>query len=104
MDEYLAIVKLFAGPFDPQGYFSCDGRLLPIAQYQALYSLLETRFGGDARTTFALPDMRPVDTTYKVTGTPDNLQVTAVSVKRPWRPNEAHYIICAEGGMYPMRP
>lgn len=104
MDEYLAMIKIFAGPFDPEGYFSCDGRSLPVEQYQALYSLLGVNFGGNSNRTFNLPDMRPVDVTYKVSGTPENLQVTPVSVKRSWRPGEARYIICANGGMYPMRP
>lgn len=44
--------------FAPSGWLFCDGRLLPIAQYQALFSLLGITFGGDGRTTFALPDLR----------------------------------------------
>lgn len=57
-DDMLAVIKLFAGNFAPQGWFFCDGSLLPISQYQALYSLLGTTFGGDGRTTFGLPDLR----------------------------------------------
>lgn len=44
--------------FAPRGWAKCDGQLLPINQYQSLYSLLGTTYGGDGRTTFALPDMR----------------------------------------------
>ncbi|WP_233258884.1 phage tail protein [Rubrivivax albus] len=44
--------------FTPRGWARLDGQLLPIAQYSALYSLLGTTYGGDGRTTFALPDMR----------------------------------------------
>jgi microcystin-dependent protein len=58
MDEYMAIIKLFAGNFAPQGWHYCDGSLLSIAQYSALYSLLGTTYGGDGQTTFALPDLR----------------------------------------------
>ncbi|MGC1380687.1 MAG: tail fiber protein [Candidatus Baltobacteraceae bacterium] len=42
----------------PPGWAACDGQLLKISDHQALYSLLGTKFGGDSRTTFALPDLR----------------------------------------------
>jgi microcystin-dependent protein len=58
MDEYLGIVKLFAGTFVPKGWALCDGQLLNINQNTALFSLLGTYFGGDGRTTFGLPDLR----------------------------------------------
>lgn len=51
---------LFAGPFAPRGWAPCDGQLLPVQQYQALYSILGTTYGGDGRTTFALPKLNPV--------------------------------------------
>jgi microcystin-dependent protein len=44
--------------FAPRGYAWCDGRLLPIAQNQALFSVLGTTYGGNGTTTFALPDLR----------------------------------------------
>lgn len=44
--------------YAPQGWAFCDGRLLPIQQYQALYSLIGITYGGDGKTTFALPDLR----------------------------------------------
>lgn len=44
--------------FAPRGWSFCDGQVLPIAQNTALFSLLGTTFGGDGRTTFALPDLR----------------------------------------------
>ncbi|WP_342665035.1 phage tail protein [Sporocytophaga myxococcoides] len=55
---YVAEIMLFAGNFAPKGFAICDGRLLPINQNQALFSLLGTNYGGDGRTTFALPDLR----------------------------------------------
>lgn len=58
MDPYLAEIRLFAGNFAPRSWAYCDGQLLPIAQNQALFSLLGTMYGGDGRTTFALPDLR----------------------------------------------
>ena len=55
---YLAEIKIFAGNFPPRGWAFCDGTLLPINANQSLYSLLGTTYGGDGRTTFALPDLR----------------------------------------------
>lgn len=57
-DPYLAEVTMFAGNFAPRGWAFCDGQLLPIASYSALFSLLGTTYGGDGRTTFGLPDLR----------------------------------------------
>lgn len=58
MDPFLAEIKLFGGNFAPRGWALCDGQLLPISQYSALFSILGTVYGGDGRTTFALPDLR----------------------------------------------
>ena len=58
MDPMMASIILFAGNFAPRGWAFCDGQLLPISQYSALFSLLGTTYGGDGRTTFALPDLR----------------------------------------------
>lgn len=57
-EPFIAEIKMFGGNFAPRGYAFCDGQLLPIAQYSALFSLLGTTYGGDGRTTFALPDLR----------------------------------------------
>lgn len=58
MDPFLAEITLFAGNFAPRGWAFCSGQLLPISQNSALFSLLGTTYGGDGRTTFALPDLR----------------------------------------------
>lgn len=58
VDPYLGDVSIFAGNFAPRGWAFCDGQLLPISQYSALFSILGTIYGGDGRTTFALPDLR----------------------------------------------
>ena len=58
MEEFIGIVKLFAGNFAPKGWALCNGQLLPISQYSAVFSLLGTTYGGDGVTTFALPDLR----------------------------------------------
>lgn len=58
MDPFLGQIIMFAGNFAPRGWAFCDGQLLPISQYSALFSILGTIYGGDGRTTFALPDLR----------------------------------------------
>lgn len=58
MDEYLGIVKLFAGTFAPKGWAFCDGSLININQNTALFSILGTTYGGNGTTNFALPDLR----------------------------------------------
>ncbi len=57
-DPFIGEIRMFAGNFAPRGWAFCDGQLLPIAQNTALFSLLGTTYGGDGRTTFALPDLR----------------------------------------------
>lgn len=58
MDPFIGQVILFAGNFPPRGWAFCEGQILPINQNQSLYSILGTTYGGDGRTTFALPDLR----------------------------------------------
>jgi microcystin-dependent protein len=55
---FLSELKIFAFNFPPQGWALCNGQLLPIAQNQALFSLLGTTYGGDGQVNFALPDLR----------------------------------------------
>jgi len=57
-EPFLGEIRLMSFSFPPMGWAHCDGQLLSIAQNQALFSLLGTTFGGDGRTTFALPDLR----------------------------------------------
>lgn len=59
--DYIGEIKLFPYNFDPSGYIHCDGRLLSIAQYDTLFALIGTTYGGDGMTTFALPDMRSME-------------------------------------------
>ncbi|WP_062701703.1 phage tail protein [Chryseobacterium indologenes] len=58
MDEYIGIVKLFAGNFAPRGWMFCDGSLLRISQNSALFSILGTTYGGNGIDTFALPNLK----------------------------------------------
>ncbi|HSN77590.1 MAG TPA: tail fiber protein [Anaerolineae bacterium] len=55
---YIGQIMAFGGNFAPQGWALCDGSLLPISQYETLFSLIGTTYGGDGQNTFALPDLR----------------------------------------------
>ena len=57
-NPFVAEIRIFAGNFAPLGWATCDGQLLPLQQNTALFSLLGTTYGGDARTNFALPNMQ----------------------------------------------
>jgi microcystin-dependent protein len=58
MDPFIGQILLVPYNFAPRGWALCNGQLLPIAQYTALFSLLGTTYGGNGQTTFALPDLR----------------------------------------------
>ncbi|MEZ4447950.1 MAG: tail fiber protein [Nannocystaceae bacterium] len=58
MEGFIGEIRLFAGNFAPRAWMLCEGQLLSIAQNTALFSILGTTYGGDGRTTFALPDLR----------------------------------------------
>jgi microcystin-dependent protein len=57
-DPFVAEIRIFGFTFAPKGWAFCDGQLLPISQNTALFSLLGTTYGGDGKSTFALPDMQ----------------------------------------------
>lgn len=80
MEPLIGQITMFAGAFAPRGWAFCDGQLLPIERHQRLFGLLGTTYGGDGRSTFALPDMR-----MATKAGPD-----------------VHYIIAVEG-VYPSR-
>ncbi len=58
VEPYLGTVTTFAGNFAPRSWMFCQGQLLSIAEYTALFALVGTTYGGDGQTTFGLPDMR----------------------------------------------
>ena len=58
MEATMGEIRLVGFTFAPVGWGLCNGQLLPISQYDALYSLLGTTYGGDGQSTFALPDMQ----------------------------------------------
>ena len=102
MDGFLAQIMMFAGDFAPRGWAFCDGQQLAIAQNQALFAVLGTRFGGDGKVTFALPDLRgrvPVGNTHgKARTLVDRFRRPA-----PVRSFGADFVICIDGS-FPTRP
>ena len=57
-DPFVAEIRIFGFNFAPRGWAFCDGQILPISQNTALFSLLGTTYGGDGRSTFALPNLQ----------------------------------------------
>jgi microcystin-dependent protein len=57
-DAFVAEIRMFPFNFAPRAWAWCDGQILPISQNTALFALLGTTYGGDGRTTFALPDLQ----------------------------------------------
>jgi microcystin-dependent protein len=91
MEWYTGEIRLFAFGYTPQGgWHACDGSLLQINSYQALYSLIGTTYGGDGKTTFALPDLRgravigqgisPISGVTRDVGTAGGAETVALSV------------------------
>ena len=67
-EPFLAEIRIVGFNFAPRGWAFCDGQILPINQNQSLYSLLGTTYGGDGRTSFALPDLRSRTPIHKSDG------------------------------------
>ncbi|MBW2962680.1 phage tail protein [Mesonia aestuariivivens] len=104
MDEYLGAIKYFAFNFAPEGWKLCDGELLSISRYTALYALLGTTYGGDGQNTFGLPDLRGRTIVHPgygpglepiTWGEKDGVQkVTLTNVTMPYH---AHLIVSGNG-------
>lgn len=84
MECTIGEIRLFAGSYAPQGWSFCNGQTLSIEQQSALFSILGDKYGGDGKTSFALPKMAPLK--------------EADGGETP-----VQYIIAAEGN-YPMSP
>jgi microcystin-dependent protein len=57
MEPYLGEIRIFGGNFAPAGWLFCQGQMLRISEYEALFTLVGTTYGGDGQTTFALPNL-----------------------------------------------
>jgi len=56
-NPYVGEIRIFAGNFAPVGWMLCQGQLLPISEYETLFNLIGTTYGGDGQSTFALPNL-----------------------------------------------
>ncbi len=70
MEGTLSEIRLFAATFAPQNWAYCEGQLMSISAHTPLFALLGTTYGGDGRTTFALPDLRDAEPASKGGGRP----------------------------------
>ena len=111
-EEFLGMIKLFAGNYVPAGFALCDGRKISINSNQPLFAILGTKYGGDGINDFALPDLRPANKEYTVrntevkrsheSGDPGNFAYLgdSVVIKRETQReymDEPMYIICVSG-------
>src|SRR5690242_18351749 len=103
-EPFIGEIRAFGFNFPPRGWAICAGQLLPIAQNTALFSILGTSFGGDGRTTFALPDLRGNAPLHIGTGnglTPRQLGETGgtaqVSLSLAQMPAHSHAVNCNSG-------
>jgi len=104
-DAYLGEIKLWAGNFEPLPFKFCDGRALAIAQFNDLFNLIGTAYGGDGATTFNLPDLRgrvPIHQGTGSTGTTYSLAETGgverVTVSVPQLPAHTHPFLASTAG------
>jgi microcystin-dependent protein len=99
MEPFIGEIRLVPFNFAPKGWAICAGQLLPINQNQALFALLGTTYGGDGRTTFALPDLRgrvPVGAGQAAAGSDYPLGATGgeetVALKTRQLPSHGHAV------------
>ena len=102
-EPFLGEVRTFGFNFCPRGWAAADGQLLPISQYSALFALFGTIYGGDGRTTFALPDLRGRFVMHQGTGpglSPRTIGekrgVETVTLTTPQIPSHAHDVLVGD--------
>lgn len=84
-NPYIGDVQLFGGTYAPRGWMKCEGQVLPIASYNALFALIGTQYGGDGRVTFALPDLR----TRAIVGVTTSMSTSPIAYTGGQRGGEA---------------
>jgi len=102
-EPFIAEIRIFAGNFAPRGWAFCNGQLLPVAQNTALFSLIGTTYGGDGRTTTALPNLQGRAPMHPGRGpglTPRSLGqkggVETITLSEAQMPNHNHAMIATE--------
>jgi microcystin-dependent protein len=92
---YVGEIRMFAGNFAPAGWMFCEGQLLPISEYETLFNLIGTTYGGDGQSTFALPDLRGRVPVHQGNGftLAETGGVEEVTVTVPQIPAHAHALL-----------
>lgn len=110
-EPFIAEVRIFAGNFAPRGWAFCDGQLLPIAQNTALFSLIGTTYGGDGRTTTALPNLQDRSPMHPGRGPGltsrrlgENVGSETVTLTESQMPAHSHILRGGTGGGVPGAP
>jgi microcystin-dependent protein len=96
-EPFVAEIRVFPFNFTPTGWVSCAGQLLPISEHTALFSLLGTRYGGNGKSTFAVPDLRDRAPMHPGPSAP----AAASDSKQPYL--TMNYCIALQG-IFPQRP
>ena len=104
-EPFLGEIRTFGFNFCPRGWAAADGQLLPISQYNALFALYGTIYGGDGRTTFALPDLRGRFALHQGTGPGLSTRnighksgVETVTLTTSQIPSHAHDVLITQTG------
>lgn len=107
-DPFVAEIRVVGFNFPPTGWASCDGQLIPISQNTALFSLLGTFYGGDGKSTFALPNLQdslplhqgqgPGLSEYDIGQAAGTQDVTLLTSEMPSHPHQANASI--DDGQY----
>lgn len=94
---YVGEIRIFAGNFAPAGWMFCEGQLLPISEYETLFNLIGTTYGGDGQSTFALPDMRGRLPMHQGNGAvlAETGGVESVTLTAQQTPKHNHAIVCS---------
>ena len=98
---YVGEIRIFAGNFAPAGWMFCDGQLLPISEFETLFNLIGTTYGGDGQSTFALPDLRGRLPLHFGTGAGSTFQlaesagVESVTLTTNQIPIHTHAMLCS---------
>lgn len=103
MENFIGQIIMTAFNYAPQGYLPCDGRVLPIQQYAALFALLGNRYGGDGMTNFALPNLQAKIPVQSLPNIPINqIVVLGHGEDKSIPTTEIAYWICVQG-IFPAR-
>lgn len=100
-NPYIGEIRMFAGNFAPNGWGFCDGSLVPISEYETLFNLIGTTYGGDGQETFALPDLRGRIPIHQGVQGPNNYVlgesagVEQVTLNTNQMPTHNHPFVCA---------